>query len=102
MNEESDMINTKQGDGAMATAEAGGRHLRLKVEYMQTGWVVEVFETDGNSEVEREMVDSLDVGKLRAEEIAKSYLADKDLKLPAIEWKDATTPEPLKKSTAQE
>jgi len=81
------MASPKLGEGVTATAEAGGRHVRLKVEYTQTGWVAQVFETDGNTEVEREVVGDLESGKKRAEEIAKSYLADKDLKLPAIEWK---------------
>lgn len=80
------MANPKLGEGVTATAEAGGRDVRLKVEYTQTGWVAQVFETDGNTEVEREMVDDLDAGKKRAEEIAKSYLANENLELPAIQW----------------
>jgi hypothetical protein len=80
------MANPNLGEGITATAEAGGHHVRLKVEYTQTGWEVQVFETDGNTEVERELVNDLDAGKKRAEEIAKSYLANADLKLSAIQW----------------
>ena len=80
------MANPKLGEGITATAEAGGRHVRLKVEYTQTGWVAQVFETDGNTEVERKPVNDLDAGKRHAEEIAMSYLANADLKLPSIQW----------------
>jgi len=80
------MANPNLGEGITATAEAGGRHVRLKVEYAQTGWVARVFETDGNTELEREPVNDLDAGKKRAVEIAMSYLANADLKLPAIQW----------------
>ena len=81
------MANPQLGDGIVAIAQAGGRHVRLKVEYTQAGWVAQVVETDGNTEVEHEMADSLDAGKRRAEEIAKAYLANEDLALPTIEWK---------------
>lgn len=83
------MANPRLGEGVTATAAAGGRHVRLKVEYTQTGWVAQVFETDGNTEVAHEMADDLEAGKRRAEEIAKNYLANADLKLPAIKWKKA-------------
>ena len=86
MQSEVQMANPKLGEGVTATAEAGGRDVRLKVEYTQTGWVAQVFEADGNTEVERKMVDDLDAGKKRAEEIAKSYLANESLRLPAIQW----------------
>lgn len=80
------MANPRLGEAVTAAVDAGGRHVRLKVEYTQTGWVAQVFETDGNTEVASEMVDSCEAGKQRAEEIAKAYLADKDLKLPGIQW----------------
>ena len=80
------MAYPKLGEGITATAEAGGRHVRLKVEYTQTGWVVQVFETDGNTEVEHKPVNDLDAGKRHAEEIAMSYLANADLKFPSIQW----------------
>jgi hypothetical protein len=88
MESEVQMANPKLGEGVTATAEAGGRHVRLKVEYTQTGWMAQVFETDGNTVVEREPANDLDVGKKRAEEIAKSYLANADLKMPAIQWEE--------------
>lgn len=89
MESELQMANPKLGEGVAATAEAGGRHVRLKVEYTQTGWLVEVFETDGNTEVACETAHDphdLAAAKKHAEEIAKSYLANEDLKLPSIQW----------------
>lgn len=67
------MANPKLGEGVTATAEAGPRHVRLKVEYTQAGWVARVLETDGNTEVAREIVGDLESGKKRLEEIA--YIA---------------------------
>ena len=61
MESEVQMANPKLGEGVTATAEAGGRHVRLKVEYTQTGWMAQVFETDGNTVVEREPANDLDV-----------------------------------------
>lgn len=81
------MANPKLGECVTATSAAGDRHVCLKVEYTQTGWVAQVVETDGNTEVAHEIADNLKEGKQRAEQIAKSYLANKDLKLPAIRWK---------------
>ncbi len=81
------MANPALGEGTAATAKTDVRHVSLRVEYTQTGWVARVVETDGGTEVAHEMVDSLEGGQHRAEEIAKSYLADKDVTLPAIKWK---------------
>jgi hypothetical protein len=81
------MPNPSMGEGVVATAEAGGRHVSVRVEYAPTGWVIHAFETDGNTEIAHEISSSLGEGKQRAEEIAKSYLADRNLKLPTIRWK---------------
>jgi len=80
------MINPIMGYSVTAATEAGGRHLFLEVIYEQAGWVVKVLETDGNTVVAEEKVGGLEEGKRLAEEIASNYLADKNLKLPAINW----------------
>jgi hypothetical protein len=80
------MENPMFGECFTATLAAGERHVRLEVLYTQAGWNARVIETDGNTQVECEMVDSLDSGKQRAEEIAQSYLGDKDLLLPSAKW----------------
>jgi hypothetical protein len=98
------MASPALGEGAVATAEAGGRHVSLRVEYTQTGWATQVTETDGGTELAREIANSLVEGKRRAEEIAKGYLANKDLKLPAIRWgrirRPATAPAPSRRGRA--
>lgn len=81
------MVNPRLGERLTASAEAGGRHVRLTVEYTQTGWVAEVVEIDGNTQVAHEPAHSLESAKQIAEEIAKAYLANRDLRLPAVEWR---------------
>lgn len=83
------MANPELGECYTAIAEAGARSVCLKVEYTQTGWIVQVIETEGNSEVACVPANNpydLAAAKKEAEEIAESYLADKDLKLPTIKW----------------
>jgi hypothetical protein len=80
------MANPKSGEGFKANVRAGEYHLRLKVEYTPTGWVATVAERKGNTEADRKMVDTADAGKKHAEEVAKRYLANQDLKIPAITW----------------
>jgi len=47
-----------------------------------------VVEIDGNTQVAHEpATDSLESAKQSAEEIAKAYLANQDLPLPAVEWR---------------
>lgn len=89
------MANPELGEYYTAIAEAGAGHVRLKVEYTQIGWLVQVVETDGNTELAREFADDphdLATAKKRAEEIANSYLADKDLEVPTIEWHQCARP----------
>lgn len=83
------MAIPRLGERCTATAEAGGRHVRLEVEYTQTGWRVRVVETDGGTTVVDELANDpydLAAAKKHAEEIANSYLAKEDLDLPAIKW----------------
>jgi hypothetical protein len=83
------MASPELGECYWAIAEAGGRHVRLKVEYTQTGWSVHITETDRNTEVACGRAhDPYDLAEAEkyAEETANSYLADKDLKLPTVKW----------------
>jgi hypothetical protein len=83
------MANAELGERHTAIAEAEGRHVRLEIEYTQTGWRVRIVETDGGTTVANELANNpydLTAARKYAEEIANSYLANKDLKLPTIKW----------------
>ena len=83
------MANPRLGERLAARAEAGERHVLLTVEYTRTGWVAGVVELDGNTQVANEPAESLESGKQIAEEIARAYLANRDLLFPAVEWRVA-------------
>ncbi len=81
------MTDPVLGEVLTATVEAGGRHVRLQIEYTRTGWYAQVFETDGDTTVCSEMKRSHNEAVQYAEEVARAYLADKDLKIPPVNWR---------------
>jgi hypothetical protein len=79
-----------------ATITSGRRKVFLSVEELipQCTFVVSEKDTTNPksklSEVENGVADSIDEAKSLAEEVARDFLADEDLKIPATDWKLAT------------
>jgi hypothetical protein len=76
------------GDGHEARLKAGKKIVLLQVKFAQTGWASTVVELKGKTEVDRENgIDGLDSARAHAEDVARNYLADGDLKIPMVVWK---------------
>ena len=76
-----------------ATVETDTRRVRLVVNHTPPGYNYVVFQSDKakpkskESSVEDASADSVEEAKAKAEEVAKNFLGDADLKLPAFVWK---------------